>query len=52
MFQYKKDYLALSFHINLCISSHLALITHDATYIMNSSIIIIIIIIIIIALYC
>ena len=39
MFQYKKGYWALSFHINLWISCHLALIMHDATYVVNSSII-------------
>ena len=37
MFQYQKDYLALCFHINLWIFRHLALITHDATYVVNSS---------------
>ena len=34
----KNDYLALSLHINLWISYHLALITHDTTYVVNSSI--------------
>ena len=40
MFQYKKDYLALSFHKNLWISRDLALITHGTTTSVNPSIVI------------
>ena len=37
MFQSKKDYLPLNSHANLRISGHLALITRDATYVVNVS---------------